>query len=120
MVGDTIYAYSTENFEDVMALSESLSVVYSGVAVGQVFKGRLKPDHALSLYVGLNDDAVASAELSEEEAVEYLRRGEVAASKFEDGINVVRYRAMPIGFVKRIGARCNNMYPKDLRIIKTL
>ena len=120
MVGDTIYAYSAENFEDVMAMSESLSVVYSGVAVGQVFKGRLKPDHALSLYVGLNDDAVASAELSEEEAVEYLRRGEVAASKFEDGINVVRYRAMPIGFVKRIGARCNNMYPKDLRIIKTL
>ena len=120
MVGDTIYGYDADVVEDVKALSESLSVVYSGVAVGQIFKGRLKPEHALSLYVGLNGEVVPSAELPLDEAVEYLRRGDVAAAHFSEGLNIVRYKGLPIGFVKRIGARCNNMYPKDLRIIKTL
>lgn len=120
MVADTIYGYEKSVVEDVKTLSESLSVIYSGVAVGQIFKGRLKPEHALSLYVGLSREVVPAHDLDLEEAVEYLRRGEVAAASFDEGINVVRYKGLPIGFVKRIGARCNNMYPKDLRIIKTL
>ena len=117
-VGDTIYAYNRAVVDDVVALSESLSVVYSGVAMGQIFKGKLKPEHALALYVGVSGDAVPSAELDEEEALRYLRRQDISATPFTEGINIVRYRGVAIGFVKRIGARCNNMYPKEQRIIK--
>lgn len=117
-IGDTIYCFEHTVYEDVVALAESLSVIYSGVAMGQLFKRKLRPEHSLALYVGLNVDAVPSAELSAEDAVEYLRRGDVKASLFEEGINVVRYGGLAIGFVKRIGARCNNMYPKELRILK--
>lgn len=117
MVGDMIYGYHKSVVEDVRSLSENLSVLYSGVALGQIFKGRLKPEHALALYVGRSREVVPMVELSEEEAVGYLRRGDVVASHFEEGINIVSYRGVAIGFVKRIGARCNNMYPKDLRIM---
>ena len=118
MVGDTIYGYDSRVIEDVTSLSESLSVVYSGVAMGQIFKGKLKPEHALAMYVGLNAEVVPRVEVSEEDALSYLRRQDVAASQFEEGVNLVCYRGVAIGFVKRIGARCNNMYPKDLRILK--
>ncbi|MBO7199060.1 MAG: rRNA cytosine-C5-methylase [Alistipes sp.] len=118
MVGEDIYAYNSAVAEAVVTLSENLSVVYSGVAMGRIFKQKLKPEHALALYVGLNRDAVPVVDVSLEDAVEYLRRGDIAAAQFEDGINVVGYKGTPIGFVKRIGARCNNMYPKDLRIVK--
>ena len=37
-------------------------MVYSGVAMGQLFKGKLKPDQALAHFAGLNREAVAVAE----------------------------------------------------------
>lgn len=86
--------------------------------MGQIFKGVLRPDHALALYVGLDPDAVPRTEVSRDEALAYLRRADIAAAGFCEGINAVVCDGLPIGFVKRIGARCNNMYPKDLRIIK--
>ena len=118
LVGDVIYGYDKSVVDDVVALSEALSVVYSGVCYGQIFKRKLKPEHPLALYVGFNDDVVPSVEVDLETALAFLRRQDIAAGEFEDGINRVMYRGVTIGFVKRIGARCNNMYPKDLRILK--
>ena len=117
-VGDTIYAYNAAVIESVTALASSLNVVYSGVAMGQLFKGKLKPEHPLALYVGRREGVVAEVEVDEEQAVSYLRRHDIAVAPFEEGINIVKYRGVAIGFVKRIGARCNNMYPKEQRIIK--
>ena len=118
VVGEDIYAYNSAVAESVVTLSENLSVVYSGVSMGRIFKQKLKPEHPLALYIGLNRDVVPIVEVSLEDALDYLRRNDIAASQFEEGINVVGYKGTPIGFVKRIGARCNNMYPKDLRIVK--
>ena len=118
MVGEDIYAYNSAVADAVVTLSENLSVVYSGVAMGRIFKSRLKPEHPLALYVGLNRSAVPMVNVSLDDALDYLRRNDIAASQFEEGINIVGYKDVPIGFVKRIGVRCNNMYPKDLRIVK--
>ena len=118
MVGEDIYAYNSAVAESVVTLSENLSVVYSGVLMGRIFKQKLKPEHPLALYIGLNRDVVPMVDVSLEDALDYLRRNDIAASQFEEGINVVGYKGTHIGFVKRIGARCNNMYPKDLRIVK--
>ena len=116
-VGDVVYGYSSAVMEDITQLSESLSVVYSGVAMGQIFKGTLKPEHSLALFVGRNRDVVTEVELSLEDAQNYLRRQDIDAKQFSEGVNVVTYKGVAIGFIKRIGARCNNMYPKDLRIL---
>ena len=118
LVGDVVYGYHRDVVEDVVTLSESLSVIYSGVCMGQIFKRKLRPEHSLALYVGMNAEAVPSVELSEEDALSYLRRQDISATQFTEGINRVMSRGVAIGFVKRIGARCNNMYPKDLRILK--
>lgn len=115
--GDTIYGYRSSRYDDVRLLAESLTVIYSGVAMGQIFKGRLKPDWALSQYCGLNRSAVACAALGEAEALDYLRKRDVAAERFAEGVNLVECGGLPLGFVKRIGARVNNMYPNSLRIM---
>ena len=116
MVADTIYAYRTEQFKAVQALSESLTAIYSGVAMGQIFKGKLKPDWALSQYVGLEREAVACAELDNEEALCYLRKQDTAVEKMLEGINLVMCGGRALGFAKRVGARCNNLYPNSLKI----
>ncbi|MEG1935716.1 MAG: hypothetical protein RR141_06940 [Rikenellaceae bacterium] len=49
-------------------------------------------------------------------AQEYLRKNVIDPSKFEQGINTVSYNNQAIGYIKRIGTRCNNLYPKEYRI----
>ena len=86
--------------------------------MGQVFKGKLKPDGALALYAGVNHDAVACCEVDEQEALKFLRKQDMDAAQFSEGVNMVLYGGRPLGFVKRVGARVNNMYPNSLRILK--
>ena len=117
LVADTIYGYRTEQFKAVQQLSESLTAIYSGVAMGQIFKGKLKPDWALSQYVALERGAVAHEELDETRALDYLRKHDIAVGTMAEGINLVTHEGRALGFVKRVGARCNNLYPNSLKIM---
>lgn len=116
-VNDTCYGYCASQYEAVRTVAESLRVIASGVAMGQLFKGRLKPDHALAMFCGLNREAVPVTELPEEAALHYLRRQEVGAADFADGVNLVTAGGLALGFAKRIGNRVNNLYPNSLRIL---
>ena len=116
--GDMLYGCRKEHYGDIEALSGVLSVIYSGVAMGQIFKNKLKPDGALALYVGLNRDAVEYREMGEEDVLKFLRKQDISAENFAEGINLVLHNGQALGFVKRIGARVNNMYPNSLRILK--
>lgn len=116
--GDTCYGWYAAQADEVRRLSELLPVVYSGVAMGQLFKGCLRPDPALAFFAGLNRGALPAAELTEEEALAYLRKQEVAAERFAQGMNLVCCEGRALGFAKRIGGRVNNLYPNALRILK--
>ena len=115
-VAESYYGYPTEYYEDIKALANSLTVIYSGVEMGQIFKGKLKPEWSLSQSVWLNRAAVATADVDTEVALDYLRKRDIGAAHFEDGINLLLCQNYPIGFVKRIGGRVNNMYPNSLKI----
>ena len=117
MVADTIYAYRNEQFRAVQALSEGLTAIYSGVAMGQLFKGKLKPDWALSQFVGLERKAVAVAELDDASALDYLRKKDIAVGDMSEGMNLLTHKGRALGFAKRVGARCNNLYPNSLKIM---
>ena len=116
--GDMVYGSRSEHCADIEALSGIVSVIYSGVAMGQIFKNKLKPDGALALYAGLCRDAVECSELDEEQVLRFLRKQDLSAEPFAEGVNLVLCEGLALGFVKRIGARVNNMYPNSLRILK--
>lgn len=94
-VADVYYAYYESQYEAVKMLAESLRVIASGVAMGQIFKERLKPDHALAMFCGLDRGAVPVAELSEEEALRFLRKQEAEAAAFAEGMNLVTHGERP-------------------------
>lgn len=59
------------------------------------------------------------AELNKEEALSYLRRESIILSPdIPKGIVIVTYKGLPLGAVKNIGSRANNLLPKKLRILK--
>lgn len=117
-ISETCYAWPAAQEVALRALSGAVPVIYSGVALGQLFKGRLKPDPALALYAGLDRRAAAVAELDSAQALAYLRRQDIAAEGLTEGVNLICARGRALGFAKRIGGRVNNMYPNSLRIIK--
>lgn len=117
-IGDTFYGYFAEHADDVRLLSQSLAVIHSGVCMGQIFKGCLKPDHSLAMFSGLDRQAAGKAEVDRQTALDYLRRGEVAAAEgMAEGINLLLYGELPLGWIKRVGNRTNNLYPNSLRIL---
>lgn len=117
-IGDDIYAYREESFDDIRRLSERLNVIYSGVEAGRLFGGRLKPEHGLAMFCELNREAVPVSELPTEAALSYLRKDTTDARLLSEGMNLIVWNGCALGFAKRIGNRVNNLYPNSLRIYK--
>lgn len=117
VIGDDVFAYRRETFEEVKMLSERLNVICSGVEMGRIFGGKLKPEHALAMSCELNREAVATAELPEKEALKYLCKEVFDVAPLAEGMNLITCGGCALGFAKRIGNRCNNLYPNSLRIL---
>ena len=84
-------------------------------------KGRdMIPSQAMALSTACNLSAYPTAELNYAEAVSYLR-GEALAlpSGVPQGFTLVTFNGKPLGFVKNIGTRANNLYPKEWKIKTT-
>lgn len=116
--GDRYFGYYAHQMEEMSYVSDRLNVIYSGVCMGQMFGGKLRPDHALALFHDLSA-SVPRTELSRAEAMAYMRRESPAeiAAKMNEGIGALCYEGATIGWAKRIGARINNMLPTDLRVL---
>ncbi len=118
MVGDSVYAYYVSQMESVKRLAESFTVIYSGIVMGQLFAGKLKPDAALAQFHDLNRERVSLRELDKEQALCYLRKGDIDPELFAEGVNLITCNGYALGWIKRIGRRVNNLYPNALRILK--
>ncbi len=114
---DNIYCYHNDSYKASKDICERFSPVYSGVEMGQLFSGKLKPSHSLALYYDLDVNNLKTADLTLEDARNYLRRNELPASLFHQGINLVCHNNLGIGWAKGIQNRVNNMYPTNLRIL---
>ena len=95
----------------------SLHAIHAGVTAGNI-KGRdVVPDTALALSTALNTSAFPHAELEYTDALNYLRKEAVTLDgSVPTGFVIVTYRHQPLGFVKNIGNRANNLYPQEWKI----
>jgi len=98
-------------------IKSSLYVIHAGITIGNI-KGRdVVPDTSLALSTSLNTAAFPSAELSYTDALNYLRKEAITInSNVSTGFVIVTYRNRPLGFVKNIGNRANNLYPQEWKI----
>lgn len=101
----------------VKRLPEKVSLMSAGVEVAKP-KGRdLVPSHPLALSTALARETFPTAELEEAQALGYLsREAIVLPPDTPKGFVIVTYKGYPLGFVKNLGNRANNLYPEDYRI----
>lgn len=94
-----------------------LRILSAGVVVGESKGKDLIPSQALALSQELNPSAFPDAELTWEEAIRYLRKEAITLPKgLPKGYLLMRYQGIPLGFVKHLGNRSNNLYPQEWRI----
>ncbi len=76
------------------------------------------PDHFLAMSEVLAPDAFPRQEVNRNQALDYLRREAITVDSSQPrGYILLTYDNYPLGFVKNIGNRTNNLYPQNWRIL---
>ena len=98
-------------------LQEAVKVWQAGVPLATVKGKDYIPLHALAMSVDLNRSAFPIVPVSYDMAVAYLRKEVlVLPPDTPKGYVLLTFQEIPIGFVKNIGGRANNLYPQEWKI----
>lgn len=115
--GNYLRAYPKFHPELYTLCEERLKVLSAGICLGELKGKDLVPSQELALSTALNPDAFPSVELEWEEAIKYLRKeAPLLPEGLEKGYVLLCYQGFPLGFVKYLGNRSNNLYPQEWRI----
>ena len=126
---------SSENYsfqvEDgiVYALNDSVQATYLGlkaqgitpISIGiplATLKGKDAVPHAgLALSTELNTDVFPKINVNEQMLISFLSRENITIdASIPKGFVLISHQNLPLGFVKHLGNRSNNLYPQEWRI----
>ena len=94
-----------------------LKILEAGILVATLKGKEPIPAHPLAMSTQLNTTAFACQEVSYAQAIAYLRKESVVLPPdAPKGYVLLTYREQPLGFVKNLSNRANNLYPQEWRI----
>jgi 16S rRNA C967 or C1407 C5-methylase (RsmB/RsmF family)/NOL1/NOP2/fmu family ribosome biogenesis protein len=96
-------------------LNQTCTLMHAALPLGTMAKNDFSPSHALAMSLSYAN-CFPTIDLDVETALNYLRGDTNLNIVPEKGWSLMRYRNMPLGFIKGIGTRFNNYYPKEWRI----
>ena len=80
-------------------------------------KGRdLVPAADWALSLAFNGDDYPVEDLDRETALKFLHRDSIFLKDAPKGFVLMRFEGHPLGFVKNLGIRCNNLHPQGRKI----
>ena len=119
--GNTVSAFPAAWLPLLEGLKKTVRVMQAGVPLAEMKGKDCMPLHALAMSTLLRADAFPRQEVDEPQAIAYLRKEAIALPDAASrGIVLLTYRDVPLGFVKNVGNRANNLYPQEWRIRKSL
>lgn len=125
----TFTAFPTIHLDLLQLAKSQLKVIHAGIELATL-KGKpsppnakpstlnaLRPSQSLAMSLYLNPDAFPTVEVNEQQAIAYLRTEALQLPPDTPrGHVLIVYQGHPLGFVKNIGNRANNLYPAEWRI----
>lgn len=111
-----ITALSKAHTETILSFKERLKIVSMGIKMGEKKGKNFIPSHSLAMSMELNREAFCNHELPYEQAIAFLRKEALTLTNAPREFVLLTYKDEPIGFVKNIGNRANNLYPHEWRI----
>ena len=119
LAGDTLYGISQRWKSLVDKLMSTVDVIMPGVETATV-KGRdLIPSQGLAMSTALERGPIPEVEVDRGTALTYLRRDAISLPDGTPrGHILITHNAIPLGWVKNLGNRANNLYPAPWRILR--
>lgn len=114
--GNTIGILPRDHEDFIRHLGSQTGTLYKGCEIGETINGKFKPSHALAMFAGLQQNKFATQETDLKTALNYLRKEELYFTAPAGEWLLITYRSIPLGWMKSIGNRLNNYYPKEWRI----
>lgn len=112
---DFVFAIPADFTETIFFLHHHLRVIKLGTELGELTRKGLIPHEALALDPAIRSEHLPTIELTEEQALAYLH-GDTFPLDGKHGFALVTFRNEPLGWIKHLGNRFNNLYPKEWRI----
>lgn len=118
--GDTLGALPKDNAAAMLHIASKVQTRLTGVTVG-TRKGRdIVPAQPLALTTALKADAFSRCEADLPQALAFLRGEPLHLDGADRGFVLLTFNRRPLGFVKNIGNRANNLLAANRRIMAPL
>jgi len=115
-----VHAISDNLLKELDSLLAHLRINYSGIAIGELMREKLIPDHALAMSHLLSGQ-IEKVELNYNDAIGYLKKQELKNITIKSkGWKLGAYKSYPLGWINVLASRINNYYPKELRILRDI
>lgn len=112
---DYAFAIPSGHLELVQLLHAELRLIKMGTECGEISRKGLIPNESLALNPAILNQTIPVHPLSKQEALSYLH-GDTFSLDGPIGFGIVSFEGIPLGWIKNLGNRFNNLYPKEWRI----
>jgi NOL1/NOP2/sun family putative RNA methylase len=107
----------TQSLAEVLAkLKPFVYIKYLGVTLGDLHEKTFIPHHALALMTNYPNN-LAKVNLDKATAIEYLQTKTLHVALHQKGWGLAQHQGYNLGWLKYVGNRTNNYYPKPYRIL---
>jgi len=110
-----MHLLSKETLSLLKSIDSPLRFIKKGVKIAEQSPKGWIPFHELALMNSI-ETTIKRIALTEREALQYLRGETFPIQAQEPGFYIVTFKEMGLGFIKHLGNRFNNLYPKEWRI----
>ncbi|MFC3880025.1 tRNA/rRNA cytosine-C5-methylase [Algoriphagus namhaensis] len=114
-LNDSLFRVNQSFVPHFEAILSALNVRYFGVELGKKQGDHWLPTTAWAMST-LPKEGFAKKDLELEEALTFLRKQELEQNNLPEGWVLITYQGKGLGWVKNLGNRVNNYYPKEWRI----
>ena len=116
---DTVIAFPKKWSKELSLLLSHLNVIHYGVNLASIKGKDFIPTQSLAMSQLLNKTAFEIVDVDYITAISYLRREAIVLEDAPRGYILLTYNEKPLGFVKNLGNRANNLYPHEWRILSS-
>jgi len=111
-----IKGYDRDRLNDFLYISKQLKCMHSGILLGELKGKDLIPSASMALSKVLDKESVETIEVDYRTAISFLRKEAITLPDSSRGYVLISFKGQPLGWVKNLGNRTNNLYPQEWRI----
>ncbi|MCP4443340.1 MAG: rRNA methyltransferase [Aureispira sp.] len=116
-LNDELFVFNRKQYQLFDYLCGELYVIYAGTKVASITRKGVNPTAALALSTRLDQDNVKMIEVDQLDALRFLKQESISETNMPKGWYLITYKGLGLGWIKALGNRVNNYYPKEWRIL---